>query len=458
MGVADGAGHPAGDAWGGDISPERQAELEVLFARQAEWATKPEAERGESVFKDVPLTGGDVFWLAARSLTKPGDAQTIADQLAQLRRASDDLDIELSLHLSALHLEEADLSQADLTRAHLTDARLAGVQLYKATLAGAHLVRVNLAGADLEEATLTGANLDTANLTGAKLTEATLAGARLQGATLSGAKLWGASLVGADLAMADLPGADLFEANLSGADVDGATLAGADLRRARLDVATDLNGADLAMALVADVIWNGAALARVGWERLPQVGDERQARQRRDRDGKGELKAAAARREEYEAAVRSYRLLAVTLRSQGLNEHADRYAYRAQLMQRVVQRRQHHYLRYAGSWLLGLLAGYGYRPLRTLFWYVAVIGAFAFAYFQATHGALTFGLPRSQVQPLVWYEALVLSVSSFHGRGFFQPVQSLGDPVAILAAIEAVFGLFIEVSFIATFTQRYFGK
>ena len=41
----------------------------------------------------------------------------------------------------------------------------------------------------------------------------------------------------------------------------------------------------------------------------------------------------------------------------------------------------------------------------------------------------------------------MLSVSAFHGRGFFQPVQSLGDPVAILAAAEAIIGLLIEISF-----------
>jgi hypothetical protein len=61
------------------------------------------------------------------------------------------------------------------------------------------------------------------------------------------------------------------------------------------------------------------------------------------------------------------------------------------------------------------------------------------------------------VQPVNWYEALVLSVSAFHGRGFFQPLQNPGDPVAILAAAEAVIGLLIEISFIATFTQRFFG-
>jgi len=55
-------------------------------------------------------------------------------------------------------------------------------------------------------------------------------------------------------------------------------------------------------------------------------------------------------------------------------------------------------------------------------------------------------------------EALVLSVSSFHGRGFFSQEISLGDTYARLAAVEAVIGLMIEISLIATFTQRFFGK
>ena len=52
----------------------------------------------------------------------------------------------------------------------------------------------------------------------------------------------------------------------------------------------------------------------------------------------------------------------------------------------------------------------------------------------------------------------MLSVSSFHGRGFFPQSITLGDTYARLAAIEAVFGLLIEISFIATFTQRFFGS
>lgn len=59
---------------------------------------------------------------------------------------------------------------------------------------------------------------------------------------------------------------------------------------------------------------------------------------------------------------------------------------------------------------------------------------------------------------LSWDEALVLSLSSFHGRGFFTQTLTLGDPYARLAVAEAVLGLFVEVSLIATFTQRFFGK
>lgn len=54
-------------------------------------------------------------------------------------------------------------------------------------------------------------------------------------------------------------------------------------------------------------------------------------------------------------------------------------------------------------------------------------------------------------------EAAVFSITSFHGRGFFPGALKLDDPVTVLATVEAIFGLFIEISFIATFTQRYFG-
>jgi peptidoglycan/LPS O-acetylase OafA/YrhL len=58
----------------------------------------------------------------------------------------------------------------------------------------------------------------------------------------------------------------------------------------------------------------------------------------------------------------------LVLRAQGLNEAADRFAYRAQVLRRRVLRRggTRAYGPYLFSWLLDVLAGYGYKPGRTL--------------------------------------------------------------------------------------------
>jgi hypothetical protein len=213
---------------------------------------------------------------------------------------------------------------------------------------------------------------------------------------------------------------------------------------------------------LGDVRWEGQPdLTQVRWETLRRLGDEEGVSWRSP--------AASTTKRDHRDVVRAYRQVATQLRAQGLNEEAERFAERGQIRKRKQTFRQMledwrrpwllpgDFSRWLFSWFLALLAGYGFHPGRSVFWYLAVIFGFAFAYSQATHGLLTFGLAPSQVAPLQWYEALVLSVSSFHGRGFFQPVQSLGDPVAILAAAEAVIGLLIEISFIATFTQRFFG-
>jgi len=59
---------------------------------------------------------------------------------------------------------------------------------------------------------------------------------------------------------------------------------------------------------------------------------------------------------------------------------------------------------------------------------------------------------------LAWNEAIVIRMTALHGRGFFPEEFKPGDPQALVAAIEALVGLLIEVTFIATLTQRLFGK
>ncbi len=131
---------------------------------------------------------------------------------------------------------------------------------------------------------------------------------------------------------------------------------------------------------------------------------------------------------EYRDPVRANRQLAVVLREQGLNEEADHFAYRAQQLQRIVLRLQgllpevkllqrvQKLSGYVWSGILDGLAGYGYKPVRTLGWYLLVIFWFAWIYFH---------LGPIEGHPFSFIGALVFSVTSFHGRGFFPGGLSL---------------------------------
>ncbi len=267
-------------------------------------------------------------------------------------------------------------------------------------------------------------------------------------AHLENANLSGAFLKGAVLGLAHLEGADLGYAHLEGSDLSYAHLEGANLSEAFFDSTTKLNEVALSNSVyggvsLADVYWGDVNVAVIDWSTVSQLGDERTAKQQTSDDGKPKdsIDGLAG----YRKAVRAYRQLAVVLRNQGLNEDAARFAYRAQLTQRLVFRQQRKRGQYLFSLFLDLLAGYGYKPWRSFATYIVVIGIFAAIYL----------LPGPH---LAWNEAIVISMTAFHGRGFFPDQFKPSDPQALVAAIEAFVGLLIEVTFIATLTQRLFGK
>jgi hypothetical protein len=216
---------------------------------------------------------------------------------------------------------------------------------------------------------------------------------------------------------------------------------------------------------LVDSQWDGVNLAVIKWTKVKILGDEHIARQ--ERDSEGNIKKEHTRFFEHEEAVRANRQLAVALQGQGLNEEAARFAYHAQVLQKNVlwyqmtaidpmtqqrvplKQRMQALVAWLFSWFLFLLAGYGYRAGRSILWYLATIVAFALIYH--VFGHLSLWPP----------DAFVYSLTSFHGRGFFPGLEgkhSLHDPLIMVAAVEAVVGLVIEISFIATFTQRFFGK
>jgi hypothetical protein len=234
---------------------------------------------------------------------------------------------------------------------------------------------------------------------------------------------------------------DMAAVHMEGANLFATHLEGARLRFAHLENAVLSDEKHIGPRL-ADAHLEGVNLAVVNWKEVEVLGDENEALQKKV-DGK--VKDNRTWLADYEVAVRANRQLAVALQEQGLNEVSARFAYSAQRLQRVVLRRQRKFGSYLFSLSLDLLAGYGYRPGRSVFWYLVIIAGFATAYY-------TFG----HISPL---EAFILSLTSFHGRGFFPGINiTLSDPRVVLAAFEAVIGLFIEISFIATFTKRFFGS
>lgn len=358
-------------------------------------------------------------------------------------------------HLEDAHLNGAHLESADLSYVHLEDGDLATANLGDSTLRSAHLERANLVGAHLERANLHDAHLEGANLSAAHLEGANLSGAHLEGVTLREVHLERANLRGVQL-----DGVNLCGANLEGADLSEASLGGADLSGAWMDARTVLNDATLTSTTkLGDIQWSGVGsvnLTRIAWERTLTLSDE---------CGVSWRSPVEAR----EPVVRAYRQLAAQLRPQGMNDAADRFAECAQICQRKLLARQIFedarrirrvwrvpldVLRWLFSWFLALLAGYGFHPGRSLCWYLATVLGCAFLYYQ---------LGPTEHVPFSPLGAVVFSVTSFHGRGFFpggSPGHSLtlDDWVTVLAAVEAVVGLLIEISFIATFTQRFFGS
>ncbi len=451
----------------------------------------PNIEQGIYPFKDIRLSRADVEWLLATHekvkgsvnrgvesqrehegldlrdadlhqvdlshlpLTRPRQGFGIVDW-----RAPTEAQLEghflVGPPLKEAYIVAAQLEGANLGQAQLKGTYLNGAQLKRANLSEAQLKRANLSGAQLEEAELSWAQLEEADLGRAQLKKAKLFGAQLKRANLSGAQLeeaelYDAQLEGAILSRAQLKGAILAGANLEGADLSGANLEEADLSGANLEKAKIqhiiLSNKQRVSPLLADVQWGNINLAVVNWSQILILGDEYLAEQRYTTDGK--YKNKGTRLSEYQAAVRANRQLAVSLREQGLNEEADHFAYRAQKLQRIVLRRQRKFGRYLFLGFLDLIAGYGYRPGRSVFWYLVIVCGFALAYHLL--GQLSLFPP----------DAFVYSLTSFHGRGFFPGLEvkhSLHDPLIMLAALEAVVGLFIEISFIATFTQRFFGK
>jgi uncharacterized protein YjbI with pentapeptide repeats len=469
-----------GQPWRTDpeVDSTRRRQLEAYLA------VAPNPRQGTYPFRGVRLSRADVEWLLATHENGKGPVDWQDE--TQLRRKGLDLrgavlggDLR-GLPLSRLQggLARGEWDGWALTSKELLEA--GAIQMDNVDLFGTHLEQASLASAQLRHADLRLANLRGANLTGACLEGANLTGACLEGANLTGACLKAAYLTGADLGKANLHrvqlerailfGTQLNDAYLVGADLEGANLTGAhlegaDLRRARLGRAIlsgTLNGIDLSGAIMADengtgprlaaVAWGSVDLSVVDWSQVKQLDDEYVAYRREERADDALTESQAFKR-----AIRAYRQLAVSLRSQGHDEEASGFAYRAYVLHRETLRRQVagkqggslgsrslQLGRYLFASLLDLTTGYGYKPWRSMIAYSLIVAVFALAYSGFNH--ISF-LP----------DAVALSVSGFHGRSPF-PSQSGPSSFMVLLAIQSMIGLLVEICYIVVYTKRFLEK
>jgi len=556
--------------WGGTTEEERIAvaltmKKTTLREAQLQGAILIGAQLQEAVLIGAQLQGAYLI----KAQLQGADLKEAQLQGADLREAQ-----LQGAALREAQLQGADLREAQLQGAVLWKAQLQGAALWEAQLQGATLIDAQLQKADLRRAQLQKANLIDAQLQGAVLIDAQLQGANLIDAQLQKADLRRAELQGVDLRRAELQGVDLRKACLVKAQLDSAILEGA-----RLDdvILSDEQGIG---PHVVDIQWGDTNLAVAKWSQVRMLGDEYETQQNMSSSGKE--KTNADRLQDYERAVRANRQLAVVLRNQGLNEVADGFAFRAQVLQWHVLQRQRleqlkqvqtnlqeqergnqgshelkrlslsqlvvillcwpssilsamrlspddHplwrvpllilqlvflvyllllalivFLPFLLQWLrrfiiavlrgsmqvhrcsflqtfvglptstcrlfvktladhassafsvfLNVLAGYGYRPARTLCWYIAVVLGFA-SFYARQAPVIKAGNPNIRLDGI---GALIFSITAFHGRGLFLGGEFGYDhPVAIFGALEAMIGLLIELSFVATFTGRFFRR
>ncbi len=332
--------------WSWRTEPEIDEERQKYLDERRKIA--PDIVKGIYPFKEIKLNRADVEWLLATH--EDGKGPIDFYDIAQRGRRG------------------LDLRGADLRGVNLRKLPLARVQCRLYWQAWNEATQEQRC---MAKTLLTGVILNRTHLEAADFRETDLEGVSIRRAFLEKVDFRGVNLKRTKLNFSDLTEAHLREAHLEGCDLSEAYLVRTRLHNANL---SDEKG--IGPQLV-DIHWDDVNFAIVNLLQMKMLGEEGIARQK---SRNGVLKNSTIRLNEYEQAVRVNRQLVSVLQAQGLNEVASHFAYRAQMLQHIVLRRQKKFGQYLFSGFLDLLAGYGYRPGRSVLWYLATILVFALAY------------------------------------------------------------------------------
>ncbi len=279
------------------------------------------------------------------------------------------------------------------------------------------------------------------------MSRANFSRAQLSQLNLEGIQLNNANLNGTNLRRTQLSNSCLVRSDLSGANLYGAKLNNVNLARALMDIKTVLDKIEFdEKTKFLGVRWNNVSLNDIDWLQTSHIGDEP------TKEIIIQEKMAVKRAKYYRDAAGAYHGLVVALNDQGLSIPASNYRLREKDMEKEALWEEHKFCGWLFNIFLGGVAGHGEKPGRTVTWYLGIIAVFSVIYWMLTN------LVHGSVKALSPLEAVILSLTCFHGRGFFTNTITIGDPVTTFAAIEAVLGLFIELVFIATFSKKFLGE
>jgi len=328
----------------------------------------------------------------------------------------------------------------DLTGCSLRGEVLVDMDLHGIILRGADLRQTRLYGADLS-----GANLQGANLEGAKLNNAKLTGALLdewKGKEIKRTNLKGAQLINADLERANLEGAILREAKLERAKLKDTVLHNADLKKANLRLAeldnTRLGRKSLGVTLVQELdghYYEARYVYLALKDNFQSIGAYDDASWAYIRERTMERKMLSPRN-------------AGGYYSEDLPDPSEAGLRRAYHLVKFYVK---YTWKWAKSWLMGAIWGYGQRPEYAL--RIAFVTVVVFAVLFRWIGKLK----AEPVRPLTLWDYVVYSLSGFTVYGFsdMKPADTL---TAILTTIETLMGIGTLAIFTSALGQRIGGR
>lgn len=323
---------------------------------------------------------------------------------------------------------------------------------------------LDLSGRDLSNVDLSGMYLEGVRFQGAELRQAVLAGSWLEKCDFQDANLW----------RADLRDSSLWKANLDRADLKECDLRGAVLQDASLRD-TLLTGATLSQTLLYKTILSNTLVTKedIG----PRILLERQLDlmhfaatfdlrfkefQEQGQDAEGWV----SRRTLTRHAMAREMYLTLKNNFNQIGRYAD--ASWAYIKERQMEKKTHwppsraracyaeelegpiargarrqwqlfrfyvkHLCAYVADWVVELTCGYGEKPLRTLWWAVAVLLVFPVFYW------LSSGIVSVGGTPLTWLDYLNYSFGVFTTIGFARFVTA-NWAAETLTSLEALLGI-----------------